>query len=179
MVVFALSSQSFPASAAEKAGEGKIPEVRGTSFANQPVNLPQDLKGKAGILVVGFTQGSRDALTAWGKRLAADYYDSPAVAYYELPVLAGVPRLMRGFVTGRIRSSVPERGRVHFVPILENEAAWKALTQYKSGDDAYVLVVDGSGIVKWQTHATFSEGIYATMKGQVEGLRSGIGHSGQ
>jgi hypothetical protein len=150
-----------------------IPEVRGTSFAEQAVNLPKDLNGKAGVLVVGFTQGSRDAVTAWGKRLAVDYYDASDVAYYEMPVLAGVPRLMRGFVIGRIKSSVSDRGKRHFVPILENEAAWKSTAQYKSGDDAYVLVVDSAGTVRWQTHGPFSDGAYGAMKGQLEGLRSG------
>jgi hypothetical protein len=155
-------------------GQGKIPELHGTSFTNQQVNLPQDLQGKAGILVIGFSQGSREAVTAWGKRLAADYSDSPSVKFYELPVLAGVPKFMRGFVAGKIKNSVSDRGRPHFVPITENEAGWRALTHYERGDDACVLVVDGQGMVVWQNQGGFSESSYGAMKERVEKLRSAI-----
>jgi hypothetical protein len=153
-------------------GQGKIPELHGTSFTNQPVNLPQDLQGKIGILVVGFSQGSREAVTAWGKRLATDYSDSPSVKFYELPVLAGVPKFMRGLVAGKIKNSVSDRGRPHFVPVTENEAGWRALTHYERGDDACVLVVDGQGLVVWQNQGNFSESAYGAMKEQVEKLRS-------
>jgi hypothetical protein len=160
-------------------GQGRVPELHGTSFTNQPVHLPQDLKGRVGVLVIGFTQGSRDAVTAWAKRLATDYYDSPAVAYYNMPVTAGVPKFMRGYVTGKIKDSVSDRGKPHFVPITENETAWKTLTHYQQGDDAYVVVVDGEGKVLWQTHGSFTEANYAAMKAQVEESRSAIAHSGQ
>ena len=150
---------------------GRIPELNGISFSEQAVRLPQDLQGKVGVLVVGFSQGSRDAVTAWGKRLAVDYASSPTVAFYELPVLEGVPRFLRGMVTGKIKSSVSERGKPHFVPILENGAAWRALAQYKGGDAAYVMVVDGTGVVRWQSHDAFSEAVYGAMQREVEGLR--------
>ena len=153
-------------------GQGKIPELHGTSFTNQPVNLPQDLQGKVGILVIGFSQGSREAVTAWGKRLAADYSDSPSVKFYELPVLAGVPRFMRGLVAGKIKNSVSDRGKPHFVPITENEAGWRALTHYQRGDDACILVVEGQGSVVWQNQGSFSESSYVAMREQVEKLRS-------
>src|SRR5450756_1509470 len=81
----------------------RIPEVHGTSLAEQQVHLPKDLQGRIGVLVLGFTQGSRDAVAGWGKRLSADYADSPTVAYYEMPVLAGVPRFIRGMVIGKIK----------------------------------------------------------------------------
>ena len=153
-----------------------IPEVRGTSFTGQAVNLPTDLKGRVGILVVGFSQGSRDAVKDWGVRLSADYEGSAAVVFYEMPVLAGVPRLLRGYVTGKIKDSVSERGRPHFVPILQNEAGWRTVTGYSIGDDAYVLVVDGAGVVRWQTHERVTDQIYFKLKKAVEGLHSGTGH---
>ena len=75
----------------------KIPELHGTTFSGQAVSLPEAFRGKVGILVIGFSQGSREAVTVWGTKLAADYLDSPSVAYYEIPVLASVPKLIRGF----------------------------------------------------------------------------------
>ena len=73
-----------------------IPALHGTALSGEKVDLPEVLKGKTAVLVVGFSQASRDEVTAWGRRLAGDYRESNAVMYYEMPVLAGVPKLLRG-----------------------------------------------------------------------------------
>src|ERR1700733_12224043 len=73
----------------------RIPEVHGTSLSNEAVNLPEVLQGKGGVLVLGFSRSSRDAVAGWGRRLAADYRESPTVVYYEMPVLASAPGMMR------------------------------------------------------------------------------------
>jgi hypothetical protein len=152
------------------AGAQKIPEVHGTTFSGAPVDLPEALSGRSAVLVVGFSQGARQALTEWGKRLAADYYDSPSVLYYEMPMLASVPRPLRGFVAGRIKSAVSDRGKVHFIPLTDSEAAWKTLSHYAEPDAAYLLVVDGAGVVRWQTHGVATDANYRAMKAQVAAL---------
>ncbi len=151
----------------------QIPPVHGTTFTGVPVDLPAALQGKAGIFVVGFSQGSRDAVTVWAKRLAPDFYDSPSVLCYQMPVLASVPKFMRGFVEGRIKSSVSDRGKPHFLPISDHEAEWRQLLHYSDAhaDDAYVIVVDEAGRVRWQTQGPPTEATYAAIKQQVETLR--------
>jgi len=147
-----------------------IPSVHGTTFSDAKVDLPEALHGKVGILVVGFSQGSRDAVTTWGKKLATDYYDSTTVEYYEMPVLASVPRLLRGFVEGRIKASVSDRGRPHFLPLLDDEAAWRSLVHYNNPDDAYILLVDARGEILWQTEGPPTEATYALLKQRVEAI---------
>ncbi|MGI4829713.1 MAG: hypothetical protein ACRYFU_16185, partial [Janthinobacterium lividum] len=86
-----------------------IPSSRGTLLSGQEVALPEALHGKVGVLVIGFSQASRGEVTDWGRKLGADYFDSPAVAFYELAMLAEVPRFLRGLVTRRIKDQVSER----------------------------------------------------------------------
>ncbi len=152
-----------------------IPSLSGTTFAGAKVKLPDALAGKVGVLVVGFSQGSREAVTVWGKRLAADYFDSPAVAYYEMPVLAGAPGFMRGFIAGRIKAEVSDRGKVHFLPVYEDERSWRKVCAYSSAhaDDAYVLLVDGSGQVVWKTQGPASDAAYEAVRAKVDALRKG------
>lgn len=149
----------------------RIPVVHGTTFADTHVDLPDALHGKVGILVVSFSQGSRDAVTDWGKKLAADYYNSPNVLYYEMPVLASVPKLLRGFVEGRIKSSVSDRGRPHFLPLTDGESEWRDLTHYNAPDDAYILLVDANGTIRWQTQGSPTDATYAALQQQVATLR--------
>ncbi|MDE3105852.1 MAG: hypothetical protein KGK08_11820 [Acidobacteriota bacterium] len=155
----------------------RIPQVHATSFAGQPVTLPEMLRGHAGVLVVGFSQGSRTAVEAWGRRLAADYRGAPDVSYYEMPMLAGVPHLLRNFVLGKIKGSVPQPSWPTFVPLLEDEAAWRAAAHYTGGDDAYVMLVDDQGVVRWQSHDAAADAAYARLRQQVESLRSSTGHA--
>ena len=151
--------------------EPRIPPVHGTTFSDVKVDLPEVLHGKVGILVVGFSQGSRDAVTTWGKKLAIDYYDSPTVLYYEMPMLASVPKLLRGFVQGRIKASVSDRGKPHFLPLTDDETQWRALTHYSAPDVPYILLVDGQGTIRWQTEGPPTDATYAALKQQVNTLR--------
>jgi hypothetical protein len=150
----------------------RIPDVHGTSFASQAVNLPAALQGKAaGVLVIGFSRGSREAVTGWAQKIAGDYRTSDAVAYYELPVVASVPGLLRGMVLRSIKSSTPERAQPRIVPVVNDEAGWKAITHYGEADDAYLLVLDNQGNVVWQTQGQPTDTAYAALKQQVESLK--------
>ncbi len=143
-----------------------IPAMHGTTFAGQPVALPDALQHGVGVLIVGFSQGSRAEVAEWGHRVADDA-DLPAgLKFYEMPVLESVPRLLRGWVTKKIKESVSARGQAHFLPVLEHEAEWKRAAGYSAADDAYVLVVDGNGVVRWRSQGGLNEQAYGEMKRQ-------------
>jgi hypothetical protein len=152
-------------------GQARIPAVHGTALSGDAVNLPEALKGKAGVLVLGFSQASREAVAGWGRRLAADYRDSPAVAYYEMPVLAGAPKFVRGMITKSMKGSVPEREQRRFVPVLDNEQAWRAIAHYSKPDDPYVILVDEQGTVLWETEGAATDAAYAELQRKLEKAR--------
>ena len=91
--------------------------------------------------------------------LAASYRDSREVMYYQMPVLESVPKLIRGMVVKSIKSSVPESEQPHFADASPMRRRGRTMARYTNADDAYVLVVDGEGRVRWQT------------SGQVDGCR--------
>jgi ATP10 protein len=149
----------------------RIPDVHGTSLSNEAVNLPEALRGKVGVLIIGFSRGSRDGVSNWGRRLATDYRDADTVVYYEMPVLASAPGMVRGFILRSMKSSVPEQVQPRFVPIMSDEAAWKTLAHYGKADDPYVFVVDGQGEILWQTEGQPTDSAYVELKQQVEALK--------
>ncbi len=140
----------------------RIPPLRGETFAGETVSLPGALHGGPGILVIGFTQASRDAVTQWGTWLA-NGSAALNIAYFEMPVLASVPKLLRGFVTGRIKVAVADLAKPHFLPVLDHEAEWRTVAHYAAADDAYVLLIDGDGYVRWQTHGAPTDGTLAAL----------------
>ena len=149
----------------------RIPRTHGTTFAGNEVTLPDDLRGRVGVLVIGFSKNSGDRCKGWGQRVAGSYGDSRDVSYYQMPVLEGVPKLIRGMVVKGIKSGVPGAEQPHFLPMFSDEAAWRKVAHYANADDAYVLVVDGEGRVRWQTSGTVSDAGFGALKEQVEMLR--------
>lgn len=135
----------------------RIPELHSNTLTGGQIDLPASLQGKVGVLVVGFSRDSRAQATAWGKRLYDDFSHSPDVLYFELPVLEDVPRLLRGFVLRAIAREVSPAAQAHFLPISSNQAQWKSVAHFADPDAAYVLVVDPSGNVQWQTSGDATE----------------------
>ena len=162
-------SLSFPCIAS---AQGSIPKAQGTTLAGNSVTLPDALKGKAGVLVVGFSHSSQAQVTEWGKRLAADYQKSPDVEYFEVPMLGGAPKILRGIIIKKMGSTVPEPERPHFLPLTDDDKPWRTLAHYKVADDAYVLLVDGQGTVRWMTEGSVTDGAYSELKRNLEGLTS-------
>jgi hypothetical protein len=152
-------------------GQTVIPAQHGTTLNGQKVDLPEALRGKIGVLVVSFSQGSKEQVTLWGKRLFDDYHQSGNVAYYQIPELAGVPKFLRGFVAKKIGEGIPEVARGQFLPIFDHEAEWKSVAGYNKPDDAYVLLVDDSGVVLWKFAGPATDASYAEMKRRVDALR--------
>jgi hypothetical protein len=149
----------------------RIPMTHGTSFAGAQVTLPDDLRGRVGVLLLGFSKSSGDVCKGWGQRLAATYPESSRVMYYQMPVLESVPKLIRGMVLKSMRSGVPEAEQLHFMPMFSDEAEWKKIARYANADDAYVLVVDGEGRIRWQTSGKVTDAGFVALKEQVEAVR--------
>jgi len=171
-IALALLTAEF--GAAQQQG-GRIPTVHETSFAGTQVTLPDDLRGRVGVLVLGFSKKSGDVSKSWGERLEQSYQNSREVMFYEMPVLESVPKLIRGMVLKSMRSGVPEAMQAHFMPTFSNEAEWKKIAGYANADDAYVLVVDGDGRVRWQTSGKVTDAGFGALKEQVEALRTKSG----
>ena len=139
----------------------QVPALRGTTFAGQPVVLPEAFKGQGGVLVIGFTQAAKTEASDWGHRL--EQGDGPAV-WYEMPVVAEVPKLLRGWVLKKIKESVSEKGQAHFLPVTDHEAEWKSAVGYGAADDAYVVVVDGNGVVRGRVQGAVTEAGFTKVK---------------
>jgi ATP10 protein len=147
-----------------------VPKSQGTTLAGTAVALPDALKGKVGVLVVGFSHASQGQVAAWGRRLAADYGKSQDVMFLEIPMLAGAPKMLRGMIVKSMGKSVPQEERPHFLPMMEGEPAWRAVAHYDKPDDAYVLIVDETGTVQWQTEGEATDAAYSDFKKNLEAV---------
>jgi hypothetical protein len=148
-----------------------LPATHGTTLAGSEVTFPDALKHKVEIIVVGFSHSSQGQVANWGRLVATDYGKSSDVNYFELAMLAGAPKMLRGMIIKRMGSSVPFDERDHFIPVLEGEPAWRAVAHYNKPDEAYVLLVDTKGAVLWQTEGEPTDAAYASFRQEVEKRR--------
>jgi hypothetical protein len=121
-------------------------------LTGKDIVLPQDIHANYTILILGFSQKSSEPSRDWVKQIVPAFSSDKNVAWYQMPVLASVPRLVRGIVIRAIKREVPDNIQPNFVPIYENEVQWKQAAGFEQPDDAYVLVVAHPATVVWKTH---------------------------
>jgi hypothetical protein len=132
------------------------------------VTLPDALKGKTGVLVVGFSHGSQEQVANWGRLITADFGQTQGIAYFEIPMLGGAPKMVRGMIIKNMGSSVPAAERPHFLPLTEDDKPWRVVAHLDKANDAYVLVVDGDGAVLWQMQGDATDAAYAAFKKKLD-----------
>ena len=147
----------------------RIPAAHGATLSGAAVALPDALKGTVGVLVLGFSHGSQEQVANWGRLLAAQYGQSPQVRYFEVPMLAGAPKMLRGMIVKSMGKGVPAMQRSHFLPI-EDDRPWRSIAHYDKADDAYVLVVEGDGVVRWQTQGDATDATWGNLKQRLDQL---------
>jgi hypothetical protein len=162
--VMAMAATVFCAGGWAQAPDTHIPAAHGTSLTGTAVTLPEALKGKVGVLVMGFSHSSQGEVASWGRLLDANYGKSSDLVYFELPMLAGAPKMLRGMIVKKMGSAVPGTEKEHFVPLLEGEPAWRAVAHYDKPDDAYVMLVDDQGLVLWQTEGEATDAAWSALK---------------
>ena len=83
---------------------------------------------------------------------------------YPIAVLEDMPRFVRGMATGGMRRGTPPEEQDKFVLLFHNEAEWKTFVGYAASDDAYLLLLDGEGEVRWRGHGILQEKDYALLR---------------
>ena len=144
-----------------------LPRIESTTLDKQKIVIPDPSRYHALVLVVGFTHKSADQCAPWGKRLAHDYSDSPNVGYYQLPVLQGVPGMIKPMILRGMRSDVPAAEQAHFVPVYQHKDELEKIVGFKEEDDAYVIVAAPDGRVVWHTHGATTDEKYSQLQGAI------------
>jgi hypothetical protein len=139
-----------------------LERIDGAAFS-----LPEDLKAKANVLVIGFTRRAGANNEAWFERFAREFRAEPGFAAYGVAVLAGVPPLFRRFALDGVKKALTDENRGNFLVAFHDEARWKGLVGYESPDDPYILVLDGRGNELSRYRGPFSEAAYTGIEKEI------------
>jgi hypothetical protein len=167
-----LSCLAFIALFAAFACAQTLPRLEGETLSKNPIVLPDAAHGKIALLVMGFTKKGGQATGPWEKQFKNDFGADQRYVVYPAAVLEDVPRFIRGMVMSGIRSSTPPSEQDHFVILVHGEQDLKHFVGYSAPDDAYLLLLDAKGEIRWRGHGLFKDEDYAALKNVAKQLAS-------
>jgi hypothetical protein len=137
--------------------EDQLPKLTAETLSGDHISLPGDTKVAAYILSFGFSHKSDKAVAAWDKLIAPKYTTESRVAYYEIPVMEGLPGLVKPMVLHGMRKVIPRPEQARFAPIYSDEMALKGIVGFSKPEAAYVVVATPEGKVVWNSHTSASD----------------------
>ena len=158
---------AVPLVLAQRARETNLPDLRGETLDGKSIALPSATAGKVTLLLMAFSRRGGDDANVWRDRFEHDFPNGALVTTYAVAMLEDAPSLMRGMIKAGMRSGVPPARRSHFVVCVSNEQTWKKFTGMSDDKWPYLVLLDGSGHVRWNEGGLFSESRYAELKAAV------------
>jgi hypothetical protein len=159
--VLVMATATLRAGAAQeplRMGE-RLPELKGQTLTGRTAVLPQASAGKVTLLAMGFTYSSRYAVEAWADWYRTTIDPTTGVAFFEVPMIGGVATLGRWFINKGMRNGTPVELHDQVITVYGGTGDWKQRLSYSPAhkDDAYLIVLDREGVVRWLHHGVFDQ----------------------
>lgn len=148
----------------------RLPAIEGKTFSGVQVSLPDAVKGKVALLVVTFSKDASPNAKAWTERFETEYGKNDKYAVYDVLMLEGLPRLMRGMISGQIKKDFPPARQQRALPVYKDEAAWKERLEVKDARVPHLVLLDGAGAIRWLHRGPFRDDVFRAMAAVAAGL---------
>jgi hypothetical protein len=143
--------------AAQPLGE-PLPALTGETLSSKQVELPAAESGRDRVLIFSFSKAAGADSRLWSEHLAKEI-----VVTFRVIVLESVPRLVRGMAVSGIRSGIPAAQRDHTLLVYKDEASWKKRLGVTNDKYSYVVLLDGTGRIRWIGAGPFTDATYAQL----------------
>ena len=107
------------------------------TFTGEALLLPP-ADATVATLIVSFSRDSGAQAENWRRGLLAANWPDPI---YNVLVLEGAPRLLRGIILRSVKGDVPEDQHAQFATTFRQGDEWRALTAARNDADAHVVVL--------------------------------------
>ena len=146
----------------------QLPKTASESLAGGAVLMPDAMRGHVSVVVLGFSKSSQDAVKAWeaGARKQLGQTD-----VYQVAVLEDAPSFVRGMIKHAMKGATPVDRQSHFLVVVKGAAELKKAAAFSEENDPYVLLLDGSGEIRWRTHGAVNDAALKELAEKVQGLK--------
>lgn len=146
----------------------QMPQINGETLSGKRISFPAASAGSVAILCIGFSHASQSQLKPWAERATNEFRQKNRVVVYSIAVLEDAPRLVRGMAVHGMKSGVPARQHDHFVVVYHGESELKRITGFQRRDEAYILLLDPRGEIRWVGHGPVSDAALRELNDRVE-----------
>jgi hypothetical protein len=150
-----------------------FPVLKGGLLSGRPGALPSLGLGKVSLVAIGFTYGSRKPVEAWAAWFQRAFDAQPSVQLFEVPIIGGFGKLGKWFIDSGMRNGTPAAMHDHVMTVYSDSGDWKARLGFTDAakDDAYLVLLDPKGIVRWLHHGPFDDARAAELSALIQDLR--------
>ncbi len=145
-----------------------FPDVQGNSLAGEEVQVPQTFAGAPTILLVSYTRESQFDIDRW--LLGLTQLETPA-RKVELPTARGLfTRLFGERLDESMRRGIPREDWPSVVTVYRDAETITRFLGAEGRDNARVVLLDGSGVVRWMADQGYSSAQASALDDEVRGL---------
>ncbi len=123
-----------------------FPEIKTISLAGDTVLIPNDTRGKPTLLCFAFVQNAQWLVDTWTLPVL-EQYPSDEINYYEIPMLAGGYKFVRGFIDGGMKRGVPSHLHRHVATYYGPMEKYKSELQMSDNKTIYLFLLDAEGVI--------------------------------
>ena len=149
-----------------------FPVLEGRYLTGRDAVLPQAASGKVALVAMGFTYQSRFPVEAWADWYRKTIGSREDVTLFEVPMIGGAARLGRWFIDRGMRNATPVELHERVITVYGGTGDWKRRLSYapEHEDDAYLVVLDKAGVVRWLHHGGFDQSSADDLQAQITSL---------
>lgn len=140
------------------------PKLHGETLDGHSILLPDAAAGKVTLLVLGASRRGGERTGPWKNHFVADFGPNPIASYYVAALLQSVPGPFRGMIRSGMRSGTPVAAQGHVLISGSDDDAWKKYLGIHDTSVPAVLLLDGSGHVRWSYIGAFDPSHYETLR---------------
>jgi len=171
LLPFSLLLANSSAAAGELQPGDVLPELKGEYLTGKPALLPASASGKVALLALGFSYDSRVPVEDWINRFRGEFGTNPEVTFYEIPMIGGMGVMGKYFINRGMRKGTPPADHEHVITVYGGPVAvWKQRVGVSSDNIAYLILMDGRGIVRWRYNGMLDEVGYKALERHVREL---------
>lgn len=165
---FALAALLAAAGPAAAEPGQAFPTVKAETLAKTKVTLPADFTAERNVILVSFGRDMQDAVDAWDAALAPLRAEAQ-VEVYNTPLIPNPGALVRGFISGGMRSVYTDEAiRRRVIVLYVDEDTYFPALGVTARAAPLVIVTDRSGIERGRVQSALNDAALSAVRALIE-----------
>ncbi len=147
-----------------------LPHLEGEYLTKRKAVLPDEARGKIALLAFGFSHASQGSVESWTKPFSKKYRGNPRITFFEIPMIGSMGKMAAPFIQGGMRKGTPKELWGNVITVFGGTDPWKEGLHVKADTDAYLVLLDTQGFIRYLTSGSYSESGFAELTRRVDEL---------